>query len=189
MQSKAATVDQYLAELPADRREALETLRALFKKNLDKGMQERMGYGMMGYAIPHSIYPNGYHCDPSSPLPFAGCASQKNAMSLYLMHLYMDPAEDKWFRAAWAKTGKKLDMGKSCIRFKKIDDLALDVIAEALRRVTIKDYIAAYEGNLSKSKYAKKPAAKPAKRETTKHAAKSAKKPASKVAKKPAKKK
>ncbi|MBN8598351.1 MAG: DUF1801 domain-containing protein [Planctomycetes bacterium] len=152
MQSKAKTVEAYLAELPADRREALEAVRKVILKNLDKDYEERMGYGMMGYAVPHRVYPAGYHCDPKQPLPFAGLASQKQAMSVYLMSTYMTPAEFKWFTTAWAKTGKKLDMGKSCIRFKKVEDLALEVLGEAIRRMPAKRYIAEYEKNLAKTK-------------------------------------
>ena len=166
MQSKAATVEQYLAELPADRRDALQAVRKVILKNLDKNYAEGMSYGMMGYHVPHSIYPAGYHCDPKQPLPFAGLASQKGHMSLYLMCLYSNPAELRWFTDAWKKTGKKLDMGKSCIRFKKLDDLALDVIGEAIRRIPAKAYIQHYESAfLSKSKAAatRAKASKPAK--------------------------
>ncbi|MCC7508439.1 MAG: DUF1801 domain-containing protein [Planctomycetes bacterium] len=145
MQSKAKTVHEYLAELPADRREALQALRAVILKNIDPVYVEGMGYGMPGWSVPHSVYPAGYHCDPKIPLPYAGMASQKNHMSLYLMCIYGHTGEDKWFRDAWAKTGKKLDMGKSCIRFKKIDDLALDVIAEAFKRTPAHTYIEFYE--------------------------------------------
>lgn len=155
MQSKATTVDQYLAELPVDRRRALQALREVILKNIDKGYVECMGYGMMGYAVPHSIFPAGYHCDPKQPLPFAGMASQKQYMSLYLMCLYGDAGaadELRWFQAAWAKSGKKkLDMGKSCIRFKSIDDLPLDVIGEAFRRMPVKKYVALYEASLKQS--------------------------------------
>jgi hypothetical protein len=94
---------------------------------------------MIGYFVPHRVYPAGYHCDPKQPPPFAGLASHKNYMSLYLMCVYGDTAHSDWFQKAWAKTGKKLDMGKSCIRFKKVDDLALDVIAEAIRRVPARE--------------------------------------------------
>jgi hypothetical protein len=100
---------------------------------------------MIGYYVPHKLYPPGYHCDPKQPLPFAGMASQKNHMSVHLMCLYMDSKRDKEFRAAWKKTGKKLDMGKACIRFKKLDDVALDVLGDAIKRVSVKDYIAQYE--------------------------------------------
>lgn len=148
MQSKATTVEAYLRELPADRREAIETVRAVILKNLDKQYSEGMGYGMIGYAVPHSVYPAGYHCNPKQPLPFAGIASQKNYMSLYLMSLYGDGETGshwEWFNQAWAKTGKKLDMGKCCIRFKKVEDLALDVIGEAIKRVPAQKYIEYYE--------------------------------------------
>lgn len=148
MQSKAKTVDEYLAGLPADRREALQTLRSVIRKHIDPKYVERMDYGMPGWSVPHSIYPAGYHCKPEIPLPYAGFASQKQHMSLYLMCVYGHSGEDKWFRAAWAKTGKKLDMGKSCIRFKKIDDLALDVIAQAFQRTPVHKYIEFYEKTL-----------------------------------------
>ena len=145
MQSKAASVRQYLADLSPDRRAAIEAVRAVVLKNLDADYEEGMQYGMIGYYVPHSTYPAGYHCDPKQPLPFAGLASQKNYLSLYLFCVYGQPKHEQWFRAAWAKTGKKLDMGKSCIRFKKPDDLALDVIGEAIRRVPAKQFIAYYE--------------------------------------------
>jgi hypothetical protein len=189
MQSKAATVKEYLASLPEDRRKDLEALRKVILANLDKDFQESMGYGMAGYCVPHSVYPPGYHCDPKQPLPFAGFASQKNSMSLYLMGLYMDKAEREWFEKAWKKSGKKLDAGKSCIRFKKIDDLALDVIGEAFKRMPAKKYIALYEGILGDRKHpgkvangdggaapAKKSAAKPANKPEAAYKKKSGKK-------------
>ena len=145
MQSKATTVEQYLAELPADRREALQAVRKVILKNLDKNIEEGMQYGMIGYYIPHRIFPAGYHCDPRQPLCYAGLASQKNYMSLYLMCIYLGAEREKWFHDAWAKSGKKLDMGKSCIRFKKLEDLPLDVIGEAFRRLPADVYIKLYE--------------------------------------------
>jgi hypothetical protein len=145
MQSKATTVAEYLAELPDDRRAALEMLRAVIRGNLDAGYEEGMQYGMIGYYVPHRIYPPGYHCDPKQPLPFAGMASQKNYMSLYLGCIYQHAGQYEWFKDAWEKTGKKLDMGKACIRFKKVDDLALDVIAEVVRTTPAGEYVAFYE--------------------------------------------
>jgi hypothetical protein len=145
MQSKAKTVEHYLAGLPADRREAIEAVRAVILGNLPKGYEEGMQYGMIGYFVPHSLYPPGYHCDPKQPLPFAGLASQKNHMSVYLMCIYGDAELEAWFRAAWAKTGKKLDMGKSCVRFKKIDDVPLKVIGQAVKRVPVKRLIDHYK--------------------------------------------
>ena len=145
MQSSATTVDAYLKSLPADRRRAVEAVRRVILDNLDAGFAEGMQYGMIGYAVPHSVYPPGYHCNPKQPLPFACLASQKNYLSLYLMSVYGDGPHWDWFHAAWAKTGKKLNMGKCCIRFQRAEDLALDVIAEALRRTSAAAYIANYE--------------------------------------------
>jgi Domain of unknown function (DU1801). len=151
MQSKATTVQEYLASLPDDRRVAIERVRAVILKNLDKDYEEGMSYGMIGYYVPHRVFPAGYHCDPRQPLPFAALASQKNYMSVYIMGLYCgcvdgvsDTALVRWFREAWAKAGKKLDMGTSCIRFKKIEDLALEVLGEAIRRMPAKVYIEQY---------------------------------------------
>lgn len=141
MPSKASTVAQYLAELPEDRRRVIQAVRQMILENLDGDYEEGMQYGMIGYYVPHRVYPAGYHCDLKQPLPFAGLASQKNYMSLYLMCVYGDSSHARWFREAWAKTGKKLDMGKACVRFKKLDDLALDCIGEAIRRVPAKKYV------------------------------------------------
>jgi hypothetical protein len=141
--SKAASVADYLAGLPADRRAAIKAVRQVIQKNLDKDYEEGMQYGMIGYYVPHRIFPPGYHCDPKQPLPFAGLASQKNHMAVYLMCVYGSSELQDWFRKAWAKTGKKLDMGKSCIRFRKIEDVALDVIGQAIARVPARKYIAA----------------------------------------------
>ncbi len=163
MQSKAATVAEYLAQLPPDRREAIQDVRKVILENLDKDYEEGMSYGMIGYYVPHRVYPAGYHCTPSLPLPFAGLASQKGYMALYLMSAYGTPGEGAWFRQAWAKTGKKLDMGKSCVRFRKLDDLALDVIGEAIRRMPVAKYIANYEAVLGKTSYRAKGKATPRK--------------------------
>jgi Domain of unknown function (DU1801) len=148
MTSKAKTVKEYLASLPDDRRAALEAVRRVMLDNTDKGYEEGMQYGMIGYYVPHRIYPPGYHCDPKQPLPFAGMASQKNHMSIHLMCIYGNSSHLDWFRQAWARTGKKLDMGKACIRFKKLDDLALDVIGEAVKRMPVKKWIEFYESAL-----------------------------------------
>ncbi len=145
MRSSASTVAEYLASLPADRREALSAVRSVILKNLDKNYAEGMSYGMIGYHVPHSVYPAGYHCDPKQPLPFAGLASQKNHMALYLMCVYGVPEQEKWFRKAWEKSGKRLDMGKGCVRFKRLDDVPLDVIGETIARVPAKDFIRHYE--------------------------------------------
>ncbi len=163
MQSKAKTVDEYLAELPADRRAALAAVRKVILANLDKrGYEEGMTYGMIGYYVPHRVFPAGYHCDPKQPLPFVNLGSQKNHMSLHMMGIYGDSAHAKWFTEAWAKTGKKLDMGKACVRFKKLEDLALDVIGESIRRIPAKKYIEIYQRALESRPSASASKAKPA---------------------------
>ena len=145
MQSKATTIDQYLASLPQERRDALLALRKVIHKNLGKGIEERVQYGMIGYCIPHSVYSAGYHCDPTQPLPYAMLASQKNHMALYLMSVYLEKGEEAWFRKAWTASGKKLDMGKSCVRFKRLDDVPLDVVGEAIARTSVEDLVTAYQ--------------------------------------------
>lgn len=186
MQSKAKTVDGYLAEIPADRLAAIQAIREVILRNLDKDYEECMQYGMIAYSVPHRVYPAGYHCDPSLPLPFAGLASQKNYMSLYLMTNYGAGKEEEWFRAAWAKTGRKLDMGKCCIRFKRLEDVALDVVGEAIRRVPARKYIEVYESLLQGSAAQRASRSKGAKTKASTKA--TAKKPSAtkKAAKKPA---
>jgi len=170
MQSKATTVAQYLDELPADRREAIEAVRDVILKNLPKGYEEGMQYGMIGYYVPHSIYPDGYHCDPKQPLPFASLASQKNHMALYMMCLYIDSKREQWFREAWTKTGRKLDMGKSCVRFKKIEDVPLSVVGQAIKKVPVPAFIKFYESVLKSTSASarKKPTARKSAAKTTK---------------------
>lgn len=176
MQSRATTVQQYLAELPADRRAALECVRAVILKNLDSAYEEGMQYGMIGYYVPHRVYPPGYHCDPRQPLPFACLALQKNYMSVYLGCIYGPSEDEARFRAAWAKTGRKLDMGKTCIRFRKVEDLALDVIGEAIRRVPARKFIEYYES--VRQAQASRPAGRPHKAKAGKRPARTARTPA-----------
>ncbi|MBN9504299.1 MAG: hypothetical protein BGO01_03945 [Armatimonadetes bacterium 55-13] len=149
MQSDAKSVEEYLASLPEDRREAISAVREVILKNLPEGYQETMQYGMIGYVVPHTIYPKGYHCDPKQALPFAALASQKNYMSVYLSCVYGDTEHAKWFQEEYAKTGKKLDMGKSCIRFKKLENLAIDVIGQAIAKIPVDKYVARYESILA----------------------------------------
>ncbi len=155
MQSRAATVDEYLAELPADRRAELEAVRQVILANLDSEFEEGMQYGMIGYHVPHRIYPKGYHCDPMQPLPFAGLAAQKRHLSLYMMCIYGDGENATRFRDEWKKTGRKLDMGKACIRFQRADDLALDLIGRTIGGVTARGYIAFCEAALDSSRQAR----------------------------------
>jgi hypothetical protein len=160
MQSKATTVPEYLDSLPDDRRRAVEAIRKEILANLDGDYEEGMQWGMIGYYVPHRLFPAGYHTDPRQPLPFASLASQKNHLSLYLSGLYCGCAEGKggdtpdmrWFRQAWEKTGKKLDMGKSCVRFKRIEDVPLQVVGEAIRRIPAKRYIERYQQVLGEQK-------------------------------------
>jgi len=170
MTNKPVSVARYLASLPKDRRDAMQAVRKVIRANLDPKFKEVVQYGAIGYVVPHSVYPAGYHCDPKQPLPFAGLASQKNHISIHLFCIYMIEDEQNWFRDAWAKSGKRLDMGKSCVRFRKIEDVAPDVIGKTGKRITAKKFIAAYEAAFSKSgrparkKTAKK---KPAKKKAT----------------------
>jgi hypothetical protein len=166
MTSKAKTVAEYLDGLPEDRRAAISAVRDVILKNLGPGYEEGITYGMLGYYIPHSLFPAGYHCDPRQPLPFANLASQKNYMSLYLMPLYSGgdasvpaAALESTFRSKWAKTGKKLDMGKACIRFRKIDDLALDIIGETIAGIPAEKWIATMEALAERRAPARKTAA------------------------------
>lgn len=156
MQSKAATIAEYLKELPDDRRAAISKVRAVIRKNLPKGFAEQMSYGMIGYVVPHRHYPAGYHCDHEQPLPFAGLASQKNYMSLYVMTAYQASPVESWIREQFKARGKKLDMGKCCIRFKKVDDLPLDVIGDLIAKVPLADYIMLYEDGLKLAKSRRK---------------------------------
>lgn len=147
MQSKAKTPQQYINELPEDRKQPIEKLQKVIKDHLPKGFVEEMNYGMIGYVVPHSIYPNGYHCDPKLPLPFMNIASQKNFIALYHMGIYASPELLEWFVSEYPKHSKsKLDMGKSCIRFKKIDQIPYDLIGQLATKMTVQEMIELYEG-------------------------------------------
>ena len=150
MKHSAASVEQYIADLPEDRQAAISAVRATIVKHLPRGYEEGMQYGMIGYYVPHKHYPAGYHCDPKQPLPFAGLASQKRYMSLYLMCIYGDEDHAAWFTKAWEDSGCRLDMGKSCVRFRTLEDVPLQVGGEAVSRVSVKQFIAHYEANLAK---------------------------------------
>ncbi len=151
MQSKAITPDQYIDELPEDRKLVMQQLRKVVVANLPKGFKEVMAYGMLGYVVPHEIYPNGYHCNPKDPLPFFAIASQKNSINIYHMVVYSDKNLHDWFVAEYPKHCKsKLDMGKSCIRFKKMDDIPFDLIGELCSKVTVDQWIEMYERALKR---------------------------------------
>jgi hypothetical protein len=146
VQSKATTPEQYLSALPEDRKEAMLKIRNAIKENLPQGFEEVISYGMLGYVVPHSIYPSGYHCDPKLPLPFINLASQKNFIALYHMGIYANKNLETWFVSEYPKHVKtKIDMGKSCIRFKKMDDIPFDFIGELAAKVSVEDWISNYE--------------------------------------------
>jgi len=151
MQSKAESPEEYFAQLPEERKEAMNTLRKTIKENLPDGFEEGMNYGMIGYYVPHTIYPDGYHCDPKLPLPFMNLASQKNFIAVYHMGIYADPEIMDWFTSEYPKYVKtKLDMGKSCIRFKKMDTIPYELIGELCRRMTPQNWINLYEEKYKK---------------------------------------
>ena len=168
MAAAPTTVAKYLAALPKERREAMQAVRKVILDNLDPDFEEVIGYGMPSYVVPHRVYPAGYHCDPSKPLPFASIASQKGYMSIYLFCVYSSPEEQRRFKEAWARTGKKLDMGKSCVRFKKVDDLALDVIGRTIKRMTARKWIAQYEAQLGERRAPARKKAASTKKKTAK---------------------
>jgi uncharacterized protein YdhG (YjbR/CyaY superfamily) len=145
MQSAAKTIDQYVAELPEERQLVINKLRAIFKQSLPNGFEEQMSYGMLGFVVPFSIYPKGYYCNPSLPLPFIGLASQKNFISIYHMGLYADESLLNWFITEFQKTGFKLDMGKSCIRFKNLEKIPFDLIDQLAKKITVNDWISKIE--------------------------------------------
>jgi Domain of unknown function (DU1801) len=146
MTSNATTPDQYIAELPEDRVKAMDQLRKIIKKNLPKGFAEQMQYGMISYVVPHKLYPAGYHCKPTDALPFLSIASQKNFIAIYHMGIYANPKLLKWFTDAHAKASpKKLDMGKSCMRYKKPEDIPMALIGELAGKITVQEWIDAYE--------------------------------------------
>jgi Domain of unknown function (DU1801) len=148
MTHDAASLSEFLASLPEDRREAISKVRAVIRKNLPKGYVEQFGGGMIHYVVPHKLFPAGYHCDPSKPLAYLSLASQKNHMAIYAMCVYQDQKRLEWLRAEFAAQGKKLDMGKSCIRFKKLENLPLDVIGRLVASVPVADYVQGYEDAL-----------------------------------------
>lgn len=153
MKHDATSPEAYLASLPDDRREALATLRQTILDNLPARFAEAMSYGMIGYVVPHEVYPAGYHCDPSLPLPFASIASQKNYVALYHMGIYADPELLAWFEGEWAARDLgKLDMGKSCIRFKKPERIPFDLIGELMGRMSAEQWIALYEASKPQKK-------------------------------------
>jgi uncharacterized protein YdhG (YjbR/CyaY superfamily) len=149
MNYKANSPEDYIKQLPEERQPVISKLREIISKNLPKGFEEQMSYGMLGWVVPHSKYPDGYHCDPKLPLPFINLASQKNFVALYHSGIYANPKLHDWFVAEYPKHCKyKLDMGKSCVRFKKINDVPYDLIKELCSKITVDDWISLYEKNV-----------------------------------------
>ena len=146
MKIEAQSVQEYLENLPEERKEPIEKLRKIISENLPSGFEEQLSYGMIGYVVPKNIYPKGYHCNPELPLPFLSIASQKNSINLYHMGIYADEKLLNWFQEEFPKySKKKLDMGKSCMRFKKPEDIPYELIGELARKMTPKDWIEKYE--------------------------------------------
>lgn len=151
MHNKPETILQYIHNCPQERQEALHQLRKVILENIPDGFKEQISYGMPGYVVPHQIYPAGYHCDPKLPLPFCSFASQKNHIAFYHSGIYADDRLKNWFIENYNERVKsKLDMGKSCIRFKKPDEIPFDLIAELMQKVTVKDWIKAYEKGIKR---------------------------------------
>jgi len=151
MKTPGTTVEEILANIPEDRKEAFTKLHQTIVANLPKGFEPGISYGGLGYIIPHSLYPAGYHCKPSEPLPFAGLASQKNSINFYHMGIYSDPSLMDWFLAEYPKhCSQKLDMGKSCIRFKKPEHIPYELMAQLMQKMTAEQWITLYESMLKK---------------------------------------
>lgn len=153
MQIAANSPDEYVEQIPDDRKPAITRLRETILANLPKGFKETMSYGMIGYVVPHSVYPPGYHCDPKLPLPFMAIASQKNFVAFYHMAIYADKTLYDWFVAEYSNHSKsKLDMGKSCIRFKKPGDIPFELIGELSRKISAEKWIEMYEETFKRKK-------------------------------------
>ncbi|MBU0560583.1 MAG: DUF1801 domain-containing protein [Bacteroidetes bacterium] len=151
MQSQAKTPKEYIDALPEERQKAVTELRKIIRKNLPKGFKEVMSYGMIGYVVPQTLYPNGYHCDTKLPLPFMNLASQKNFIAVYHMGIYADEKLLAWFTKKYAKESKnKLDMDKSCIRFKKIDDIPYKLIGALASKISPQKWIKIYESKIKR---------------------------------------
>ncbi len=151
MKIEANTPQEYINNMPDDRKQVMNKLRKTILDNLPKGYEETLSYGMIGYVVPHSIYPNGYHCNPKLPLPFINIASQKNFIAVYHMGLYASQKLLHWFVQEYPKhCSTKLDMGKSCIRFKKIDQIPFELIEELTKKVSVEEWVKTYEENFKK---------------------------------------
>ncbi len=160
MKATGKNVEEILNNIPKDRAEAFNKLHNIIVKNLPKGFEPAISYGGLGYVVPHTLYPAGYHCKPEEPLPFAGIASQKNSINFYHMGIYSDPKLLNWFVTEYPKhSNQKLDMGKSCVRFKKLDEIPYKLIGELMKKMTVKDWVGKYEAELKPTQIKAKPKA------------------------------
>ena len=151
MNSKTQSVEAYLDEIPDKRKEAFIKLREVINSNLPEGFEETMSYGMVGFIVPHKLYPAGYHCNPKLPLPFVNLANQKNYIALYHLGIYANEELLNWFTTEYSKfSTTKLDMGKSCIRFKKIDKIPYELIGKLIAKVSAQEWISTYEKSIKK---------------------------------------
>jgi len=153
MQSAALTIEEYISQIPETQREAIIQLREVINKRIPEGFSEQMSYGMIGWVIPHNLYPKGYHCNPKLPLPFLNIAAQKNFIAVYHMGIYADSALFSWFTEEFTKVSKqKPDMGKSCLRFKKVDSIPYELIGQLAQKITVDDWIRLYESKFIQKK-------------------------------------
>lgn len=151
MKYDADSVNEYIEKLPEERKEVISKLRKLILENLPEGFEETLSYGMIGYVVPHSIYPEGYHVNPDEPLPFLALASQKNHIALYHSGIYIVPEIEEWFREEYSKrVDTKLDMGKSCIRFKNLKKIPFDLLEDLFGKIKVDDYVKYYENSIKK---------------------------------------
>ena len=151
MKANGTTVEEILANVPDERKEAFNKLHQVIIDNLPKGFEPGISYGGLGYVVPHTLYPAGYHCKPAEPLPFAGIASQKNSINFYHMGMYAQTELYNWFVNEYPKySSRKLDIGKSCVRFKKTDDIPFELIAALMQKMSVANWIDLYESNLKK---------------------------------------
>ena len=157
MQFKSKTILEYISQLTEDRKEPISKLRNIINQNIDRGFSEEINYGMIGWVVPHSLYPEGYHCDPKLPLPFMSIASQKHFIAVYHMGVYASPKLLEWFISEYPKhCSTKLDMGKSCIRFKNIENIPYNLIGELVAKMSANDWIMLYESNVKDARKRKK---------------------------------
>lgn len=151
MKANGTTIEEILANVPEERKEAFNKLHQVIVNNLPEGFTPGISYGGLGYVVPHTVYPSGYHCKPIEPLPFAGIASQKNSINFYHMGMYAQPELYDWFVNEFPKySSRKLDIGKSCVRFKKVDDIPFELIGSLMQKMSLTDWITLYESNLKK---------------------------------------